>query len=128
MFEQASRQAVRFDSPKGQLTTEDLWSLPLTSQTGKANLDDIARELYRQLTTESVSFVNEPSAPNALLQLKLDIVKHIINVRKNEAEAERTRKANADRRQQILQIINERETDDLRNKDLDELRKLVNSL
>lgn len=128
MFEQASRQAVRFDSPKGQLTTEDLWSLPLTSQTGKANLDDIARELYRQLTTESVSFVNEPSAPNALLQLKLDIVKHIINVRKNEAEAERTRKANADRRQQILQIINERETDDLRNKDLDELRKLVSNM
>ena len=41
IFEQATRQAFRFESPKGFLTVEDLWNLPLTNNTGRANLDGI---------------------------------------------------------------------------------------
>ena len=32
IFEQAARQAFRFESPKGFLTVEDLWNLPLTQR------------------------------------------------------------------------------------------------
>ena len=31
MFEQAARQGFRFNSTRGLLTTEQLWTLPLTS-------------------------------------------------------------------------------------------------
>ena len=45
IFEQASRLKLRFPSPLGTLSTEDLWHLPLTSTTGKANLNDIGKAL-----------------------------------------------------------------------------------
>ena len=47
IFEQASRNKLRFDTNiKGVISTEDLWDLPLTSDTGRVNLDDIAKALY----------------------------------------------------------------------------------
>ena len=58
MFEKATRRKLRFTSAAGLLSTEDLWDLPLTSATGKANLDDIAKALNRRLKdAEEVSFV-----------------------------------------------------------------------
>lgn len=62
-FVKASRLALRFDTPKGLLTTEDLWNLPLTSHApGKPNLDDIAVGLHNKLQTKNtVSFVNTPA-------------------------------------------------------------------
>ena len=63
MFEQASRLKLRFTTARGSLSVEDLWDLPLTSTTGKPNLDDIAKSLNRELraTSEETSFV-EPNA------------------------------------------------------------------
>lgn len=49
IFEQTSRLKLRFDTTKGMLTAEDLWDLPLTSDAGKANLDDVAQSLHREL-------------------------------------------------------------------------------
>lgn len=88
MFQQASRLQLRFSSPKGELTTEDLWLLPLTSATGKANLDDIAKGLFRALKSdENVSFVAPERKSDPRTQLAFDIVKHIIDVRVAENAA-----------------------------------------
>lgn len=124
MFEKATRLALRFDSPKGLLSVEDLWHLPLQASTTRANLDDIARALHQKLRNDAnVSFVEKDRKSDEMVQLKFDIVKHIIDTKLVELEAATKERAAAERRQRILAIIADREDDDLRKLPLDELRK-----
>ena len=57
VFEVASRQKLRFDTARGQVSAEDLWDLPLTSTTGKPNLDAIAVDLHNKMSQSNLSFV-----------------------------------------------------------------------
>src|ERR1019366_4994663 len=106
MFTKASRLKLRFASPAGLVSTEDLWDLPLTSGTGKANLDDIAKALFRQLKSDdNSSFVVKERKSDETLQLKFDVVKHIIDVRVAENEVLAVARINKEKKQQILAII-----------------------
>lgn len=129
MFEKASRAKLRFDTDRGSITVEDLWDLPLTSQTGKLNLDGIAVALFGQLKAEStVSFVNTPATANESVQLKFNIVKHIIDVRLAENAAKAQERNNAEKKQAILALIARKETDKLEENSLEDLRKMVDEL
>ena len=130
IFEQASRKRLRFESGKGLLTVEDLWELPLTSATGKANLDDIARGLHQQLEKQPrVSFVkNTASEPDADVQLAFDLVLHIINVRVTENEVAASARARAEQKQRLMALIKQKEDEQLAGSSLEELRELINQL
>ncbi len=130
MFEKASRAKLRFESPQGPLAAEDLWDLPLTSLlTGKANLNDLAKGLFRQLKDSGeVSFVDPTTTADAATQLKFDIVKHVIEVRVAERDAAAVAQANKEKKQLILGIIAQKENEALSNTSLDELRAMVQSL
>ena len=70
LFEKANKLKVRFETNKGNVTTEDLWDMPLVSTTG-FSLDAIAISLNRKLKeTEEESFVAKRSKSNTLLELK----------------------------------------------------------
>ena len=102
MFERASKEAVRFDSSKGELSTEDLWNLPLTSQRG-ISLDSIAKVIYKKLKEGAeISFVDEKSDADSELELKMSIVKYIIEFKKDEAKS---RKSAANKKVQKEQLI-----------------------
>lgn len=129
MFEQAIRQKLRFTTSQGQLTVEDLWDLPLTSTTNKANLDAIAVGLYAELNSNrNISFVNNGSTGDQTLQLKFDIVKHIIDVRKAENASAVEARARKDQKQRLLELIDRKENESLAGKSIDELRKMVEGL
>ena len=129
MFEKADRMKLRFETPKGPLAAEDLWDLPLTSTTGKANLDDIAKGLFRQLKESGeVSFVQPAKTTDTATQLKFDIVKHIIEVRVAERDAAALAQANKEKKQLILGIIAQKENEALSQTSLDELRAMVQSM
>jgi hypothetical protein len=130
IFEQASRNKTRFDFPKGILSVEDLWDLPLTSATGKANLDFIERELRRQLKeSEEESFVVKTATTrNASTQLKFDLVRHVILARLAENEALALAKANKEKKQQLMALIVQKENEQLSGTSLEELRKMVESM
>jgi hypothetical protein len=131
MFEQASRLKVRFDTSKGLLSVEDLWDLPLTSETGRANLDDIARGLHQALKVsgDNVSFVTPTeNKADERLQLGFDVVKRIIEVRvaeRDTAKAETDRKA---RKQRIMSIIAQKEDEKLSGTSLEELRQMLEAV
>lgn len=130
MFEKASRLKVRFESPKGLLSVEDLWDLPLTCSLGnKANLDDIAKALHRKLRDDDdVSFVHKDKKSDKVEHLKFDIVKHIIDVRLAENQAREAQRANAEKKQRILEIIASKEDESLKGMDLEALKKMVEGL
>ncbi len=121
MFETATRMKLRFATVLGLITTEDLWDLPLTS--GKANLDDVAKTISKELRETEESFVTKTRA-DKVLELKLDIVKYVISVKLDEiAEAEDA--AELKRKKDLLiDAIDAKETEELIDgKSAKELRK-----
>ncbi len=129
MFEKAARAKIRFDSPRGLLTVEDLFTLPLKSASGKANLDDIARQLSKELkSSDTESFVDDTVTVDSTVSLKLDIVKHVISVLKVEAAEREKIAANRDKKQHILSIIARKQDDVLGNASLEELTAMLNTL
>ena len=127
MFEIASRQKLRFESSKGLLTVEDLWDLPLTS-INKVNLDDLARDLFQQLKNENVSFVAPAKASDTTLQLKFDLVKHVIDVKIAERDVAAVAARNREKKQLLLSIIAQKENEQLLGSSLDDLRKMADEL
>ena len=122
LFEKASRQKLRFASQRGDLTVEQLWDLPLTSANA-ASLDSIAVGLDTELrNTAPRSFVNSASTGNALLELKLDIVKHIIEVRVEENTRKLAKQAEAQQIKMLDEKIIELEHKELLGGSLEELK------
>lgn len=127
MFEKASRLALIFDTPNGALSTEDLWNLPLTSKSGRANLDDIAKGLHQELKADAVSFVVE-NAHDEVTELRFEIVEHIIAVRLEERRTAEEARDKAERKQQLLALVSEKESEELRGKSVEELRAMIEAL
>lgn len=128
-FEKASRHALRFTTPKGAVTTEDLWDLPLTAANGGASLNNIALTINRQLKeTETESFVDPAPKTDAVLQLKLDIVKHVISVRQAENEAAKSAKAIKEQKQKLLEILDRKKNAELEGKSVEELEALLETV
>lgn len=116
IFEQASREAIRFATDRGELTTEQLWNMPLQSKNG-FDLDTIAKAInteLRSVTEDSfVSTRTNPAKPG--LELKLDIVKHIIATKLHEAELVRSRAARAAERNKLLGVLAEKQDEELKS-------------
>lgn len=133
ILEQSSRIKVRFDSPRGLLSVEDLWDLPLTSGTGdRANLDSVAIDLQRRIRdgAEVVSFVTPTveDAGRAILQLKFEVAKHVIGARVAERDELRAAADRRDKKQRLPEMIAKKEDAELGEKSVEELRTLAESL
>lgn len=91
-----------------------------------ASLDGVAKQLHKQLKdSDTESFIIKATKPNEELQLKFDIVKHIIAVRLAENEEADKARERKERKQRILAIIAAKEDQALESMDVDALRKLV---
>lgn len=129
MFEQASRIKLRFDTRLGSLSVEDLWGLPLQSAT-KVNLDEIALALHGQLrnTGDVVSFVDDRATSDPVVQLRFDIVKHVIEIRKQEIAEAEAAKIRAETKQQLLAALDRKRTNQLETMSEKELLKRLAAL
>jgi hypothetical protein len=126
MFEKATRQKLRFESTKGLVSVEDLWDLPLDSATGKANLNDVARAVYRDLKAEDqISFVAVQQQTDEVTQLKMDIVKHIIQVKLAEADAAKQLRDAKEKKQKIMEIMSRKQDAVLESASLEDLEKML---
>lgn len=129
IFETATKQKLRFSTPKGLLAVEDLWDLPLQSQTGKVNLDDIAKGINANLKESEVeSFVTKGTVSNAADRLRLDILKRVIEVRVQESEVRANQRANAERKQMLLDALAEKRVENLSSLTEEQIQAELDSL
>ena len=121
-FERATRKRLRFATSVGNITTEDLWDLPLPT------LDTLAIQCQAEAEEKTVSFIKKVQAKDSIPQLRFDIVKHVIDVRLDELEATKNRKATAERKQQILAIMQDKKDESLKGASLEDLEKMLEAL
>jgi len=129
MFQKASQLKLRFTTPRGNLTTEDLWDLPLLALNGGPCLDDLAKALNRELkASEEESFVKPKTSSNTALGLKLEIVKRVIEVKLEEIAVRELVAERKLKKERLLGLIAEKEDDKLKKTSLAELRRQVAEL
>ncbi len=126
MFKRASRLKLRFRTVKGDVSTEDLWDIPLTSRTTGFSLNDLAKSLSKAVKEDAEEdFVAKKSAANSVLDLKFSIVKEVIKDRLEERELNKNRVAAKAQKEKILSIIASKEDEALLSMDIEELKKMV---
>lgn len=123
IFEQASRLKLRFETNKGFLSTEDLWDLSLTS------LDSIYRVINKKLKEETEeSLITTRSKSNKELDLKVEILKHIVKVKQEEAELKKARQERLNELELLRNLKQEKQMDALKGMDLESLNKRIAEL
>lgn len=125
MFEQSVRSKLRFETSKGSMNVEDLWDLKLTG--GQISLDGLAKGINKQLKEEEEeSFVVQKSKSSTTLNLKFEIVKHIINVKIEEEETAKNSLETKIHNEKILGVLADLEDHNLRNNlSPDELKAML---
>ena len=129
IFEYATRAKLRFPSKAGDITTEDLWDLPLLSEKGLC-LDAVAKAVNAELKqSQEESFVAPTKTVGAAeLTLKLEIVKHIIQIKLDEAAKAKKSAENKKARERITQLIAEKQDAELKELSLDQLQEMYGTL
>lgn len=129
IFATASRKKFRFASERGDLTTEQLWDLPLTSKNG-FNLNAVAIAVHNELKgLAEESFVEVSSNPRRReLEDMLEVVKHIIAVKQDEAKAATERVAKQALKRKLQEAIEAKEGEALLGASLDDLKAQLAAL
>ena len=121
LFLTAARSKFRFGSSAGQLSTEDLWDLPLSGR--GANLDEIARALHKGLKDADgdISFVKPAVKTTVELQAKFDIVKYVIDTKMADEEKAATK-------QKLLAKLAEKQDKALDNLSEEQIKAMIDAL
>lgn len=116
------RNRIRFPY-KGNITFEDLWTLPVKE------LDTIYKALRLvQKQQGEESLLNTKSAENTVIDAQIEVVKFVVETKMQEV-AEKTEAAkNKQKKEKIMQILEEKEDGQLAAKSPEELRKMLEEL
>ena len=124
MFERAARCGLRFNSSKGEITTEDLFDLPLEATGNRLSLDQVAREVYKELKSyDEVSFVQTKPEPRRVsLELQMEIVKHVTESKKADLAAVETRAKKAELRRQLTEALAAKQGEELKGLTVEQIQ------
>lgn len=128
IFEVATRKAIRFDTVRGVAGVEQLWDMPLTSRNG-FDLDTVGRDVIRQLREVSEeSLVAKANPLKPMLELKLTLVKHIIDVKQEESEKAKQKAARAVEREKLLGAMEKKQDASIDNMSEDAIKARLKEL
>lgn len=122
IFEISVRNKFRFPF-KGLISAEDLWDLSLE------DLDHIFKTLNSELKAKKEeSLLDDKSAEDKMLETKIEIIKHIVKVKKSEKKARMKAKEDKAKRQRIMEIIKTKKDESLKDKSIDDLQGMLDEL
>lgn len=129
IFEYASRNKLRFTTPKGELTTEQLWDVPLRSNDG-FNLNAVAKAANAAVkAVNEENFVETARTPaHTRVETAFEIVKHIIDVKLADEAAAKKRIENKAKREKLLTALAEKQDGKLSEMSERELKKQIAEL
>lgn len=128
IFEYATRNKVRFDTPYGLITTEDLWGIPLKYPDQEFSLDTLAVELYNKLEFKQTSFVDKEAQDDDLGRIRFQIVRHIIDVKLTELEAAKSAALKSQRKAKLMELIVKKQDAQLAEHSIEELQAMIDEL
>lgn len=130
IYKFAAKTGLRFPSKRGELTVEQLFQLPLKSQTG-FDLDTVAKGINAQLKqTGEESFVEDTSSDpkTTALKVALDICKDVIKTKQDENKAALAKREKAEQRQKILAAMAAKKDQALTTASMEDLEKQLAAL
>jgi len=130
LFQEATKRKLRFRSTQGQtnLSTEDLWDLPLDSAQ-RASLQSVARATSADLKASAEEdFVSTKTSANQVDELRLSIVKHIIAVRLEERAAAANAAERKAKKSRLTELLAQKQDQELASKSAEEIQKLIADL
>jgi hypothetical protein len=121
IFKQATKLKLRFNTTKGQLSTEQLWDLPLVE------LDNLAVRLEDESkkTGKKSFLVSNNKEEDEKEKLMFDIAFEILTTRVKEQEEARKEREAKEFNQKILSMIANKQDEELQGKSIEELEKLL---
>ena len=129
IYQKAAATKLRFKTNSGAISTEDLFDLPLSSK-NEMNLDTVAKTVHAALKAEEEgSFVNKTSNPRKdQLELAMEIVKDVIRIKQEEADAKADIAAKAAKREQLLRALERNQEQALATMTVDQLQEELKKL
>ncbi|QEL16451.1 hypothetical protein [Limnoglobus roseus] len=130
IYKYAAQKRLRFPSSRGSLTIEQLFDLPLKSESN-FDLDTVAKGINAQLKNVSVeSFVEQakPDPAKESLAVSLEIVKDVIKTKQEQNAAELNKIKKAADRKKILDAIGAKKDAALTAASLEDLEKQLAAL
>lgn len=122
MFEFALKNKVRFPY-KGLVSVEDLWDLSVR------DLDGIFKTLNAQVKkSQEESLLATKTKEDETLAIQIEIVKHIVKIKLDEAETAKQSKELKEKKQKIMEIIAAKQDESLHNASLEELQAMLENL
>jgi len=116
LFINASKTKMRFDTNKGSLPVEELWSFSLNS------LDDIAIAVNKKIKdSANESFISKKTNANTELEAKLEILKFIIATKQEEAAIKANDIAKKQEISMLKELLAEKHTEGLKQLSSDEI-------
>lgn len=124
IFERAAREKIRFDY-LGIIQTEDLWDLKIEQ------LDDLYRQINSNLKDQSgEGLIKDESVSEyaSLLQLQVDLVRHVFEAKLELMKTARNEKLRQEKKKRIMEIIADKQDQELMDKPTEDLMKMLNEM
>jgi hypothetical protein len=122
LFEMATRKKFRFPF-KGMISVEDLWDLSVQ------NLDTVFKALNAEAKqVKEDSLLATKSTEDTILDAKIEIVKHIVKVKLEEAEQRQEAAAKREQKRRLQELIATKQDEALQGKSIEELQAMMNAL
>lgn len=122
MYKQAAKLKLRFTTPKGVLSCEQLWDLSLIDL---SNSTKAVKKILKKNDDDELAFLEESKTVDVENQLRFDILKDVYLTKKKENEERQMELERKRQNQKILTIIEEKKESNLRNMSVEDLEKLL---